>query len=116
MNPDKTYKHPSLFPGIYPRKEYWDRITHMANRMAVSQQKYGDIDDNYPDPGNAIQTAFERIELYLETRNVEWLVDAANMLIIESIRPSLEEAHFRATDSDESPGIKGLTWETEDNY
>lgn len=77
----------------------------MANRMGVSEQKYGPLENNYPHKVNSLDSANERILMYLETGNTEWLIDAANQIIIEALFPSVDKSHFRATDSDESPGL-----------
>jgi hypothetical protein len=91
---------------IYPNKDYWDNIQKMANRMAFSQEKYGNLADAYPDTVDAIANLKERLAFYEETGNVEWLIDAANFAIIEAIHPAHTAAHFRSTDSDESPGLR----------
>ena len=79
----------------------------MANRMAVSFHKYGAVNANYPRRFDAVAEARRRLDKYEETGNTEWLVDAANFAMIEFMAPSHEAAHFRATDSDESPGVVG---------
>lgn len=94
-----------LRPEVYPREDYWNAIQMMANRMAFSEPKYGPLEDNYPHRKNSLLSAEERIQKYKETGNTEWLIDAANQLVIEALFPSHILAHFRATDSDESPGI-----------
>lgn len=78
----------------------------MADRMAVSFHKYGAMASNYPFPGNALDSLRKRITKYEETGNTEWLMDVANFAMIEFMRPAHPEAHFRATDSRESPGVK----------
>lgn len=95
-----------LRPEVYPRDGYWDAIQKMANRMSVSQHKYGDLESNYPTPKNSLKTAKERLDLYYSTGNTEFLLDAANQLVIEHLFPTHKNAHFRATDSDESPGLR----------
>ena len=76
----------------------------MRNRMEMSSMKYGDIRDAYPRKVDALDNMRKRVQKYRETGNTEWLVDAANFLMIEFMLPSLPGAHFRATDSAESPG------------
>ena len=76
----------------------------MANRMAVSFHKYGPVADGYPDNVDALGSLTQRIAMYLETGNTEYLMDAANFAMIEFMHPSLRGAHFTATDSDGSPG------------
>jgi hypothetical protein len=51
----------------------------------------------------------QRIELYKQTGNKEHLVDAANFLRIEYKYPKHPKAHFRGTDSRESPGLVGIS-------
>jgi hypothetical protein len=77
---------------------------YMRNRMKVSFYKYGDIRDAYPHKVDALANMWERVKKYKETGNTEWLVDAANFLMIEFMLPSIPGAEFRATDSNESPG------------
>lgn len=76
----------------------------MANRMSVSFHKYGLVTDAYPHKVDALATLEARLDRYRETGNTEWLIDAANMAMIEFMCPSVDGAEFRATDSDESIG------------
>lgn len=79
-------------------------IQAMMNRMAISYHKYGSIERKFPHGAVGIDQVFQRCQKYAETGNVEWLIDAANYCMIEALRPSHPKAHFRSTDSDESPG------------
>jgi len=83
----------------------------MKNRMVTSYYKYGSLKDNArKELGfNPIKDLEKRLELYKETGNTEWLVDVANFAMIEFMYPIHEKAHFRPTDSSESPGVSGLT-------
>ncbi len=76
----------------------------MVNRMAVSFHKYGALAKAYPHDLNALASLQQRLDEYLRTGNTEFLIDAANFAMIEFLRPSIKGAHFRPTDSDESPG------------
>jgi hypothetical protein len=76
----------------------------MRDRMAVSFAKYGDIRDAYPHKVDALESADQRLQEYQKTGNTEFLVDAANFLMIEFMLPRHPRAHFRATGSHESPG------------
>jgi hypothetical protein len=82
----------------------------MLARMEVSFHKYGAAADAYPHRVNALKSAAERIEKYRQTGNTEWLIDAANFLMLEFMHPSLPYAEFRPTDSGESPGR--VWWDT----
>ena len=76
----------------------------MANRMAVSFFKYGPAADGYPHVISALDSLRQRLSAYCETGNTEYLIDAANFAMIEFMLPAHPGAHFRATDSDGSPG------------
>jgi hypothetical protein len=78
----------------------------MVDRMAVSACKYGHVAEAYPNRVDAIESLRKRLERYVETGNTEWLMDVANFAMIEFMHPRHPKAHFRATDSKESPGRK----------
>jgi hypothetical protein len=81
-----------------------DFVEKMRARMAMAFYKYGPIKDAYPHKVSALESLRQRLQRYEETGNTEWLVDAANFAMIEFMLPSHKNAHFRATDSRESPG------------
>lgn len=58
---------------------------------------------------SALSSGLLRLIKYLNTGNTEWLMDAANQLMIEFKRPQVKGAGFRATDSGESPGLIGIS-------
>lgn len=90
-----------------PRSEFSeDFLQGMVNRMGVSHAKYGRVRDAYPEKVNALDSLRLRLKTYAETGNTEFLIDAANFAMIEFLCPSHPDAHFRATDSQESPGRK----------
>lgn len=92
-------------PPNVPLSEFSDAFTQgMADRMAVSYCKYGAVKDAYPSRVDAIASLKKRLERYEETGNTEWLMDVANFAMIEFMHPRHPDAHFRATDSRESPG------------
>ncbi|HUZ92414.1 MAG TPA: hypothetical protein VNG29_00245 [Candidatus Paceibacterota bacterium] len=69
--------------------------------------------------GNAIMFAIERLLLYVDggkvkdgivpCGNTEYLMDAANGLMIEFTCPQVPGAAFAATDDNKSPGFSGLS-------
>lgn len=89
-------------------------VQGMADRMAVSFYKYGPVAEAYPDKVDALRSLKQRLDLYfkggevkgkkIEPGNTEYLIDAANFCMIEFMRPRHPKAHFKATDSDGSPG------------
>ena len=91
-----------------------DFIEKMRNRMVMAFYTYGPIvqnvcRENKEDNTDEIVGLKKRVEMYEKTGNTEWLVDAANFAMIEFMYPQHPKAHFRATDSSESPGIEGLS-------
>jgi hypothetical protein len=82
-----------------------DFVAQMQNRIIVSHHKYGWCSDTYPELAQAVKSIKTRVDKYLETGNTEWLIDVANFAMIEYKHPSHPNAHFRGTDSNESPGL-----------
>ena len=88
-----------------PKSEYdRDFLQGMLDRMSVSYHKYGPVAEGYPDRVDALESLQLRIERYLETKNTEFLIDAANFCMIKFMHPRLPGAHFEPTDSSGSPG------------
>lgn len=79
-------------------------VEGMRQRMIVSFYKYGLLTDAYPHKVSALASLQDRLRKYAETKNTEYLIDAANFCMIEFMHPSIEGAFFQGTDSDESPG------------
>lgn len=79
-------------------------LAGMVARMEMSFFKYGDVREAYPDKIDAMASLEQRLNKYHETKNTEFLIDAANFCMIEFMLPKLEGAYFQATDSDQSPG------------
>jgi hypothetical protein len=79
-------------------------VQMMQNRMVVSYYKYGPLVEAYPHKVDAIESLKARLKKYEETGNLEWLVDVSNFAMIEFMIPKHKQAHFRATDSNESIG------------
>jgi hypothetical protein len=108
----------------------------MCARMCMSFEKYGAVREAYPHKLDAVGCAFMRLLRYLgperfqtcckaaleampisessphrrDRGNTEYLMDASNFLMIEFMHPRHPDAHFKAEDSDASPGrmsIKG---------
>lgn len=87
-------------------------IAGMRQRMIVSYYKYGPVTQGFPENVDAMASAMQRLRLYargdtekdIPAGNSEYLMDAANFLMIEFMRPRHPEAHFKGTDDDGSPG------------
>jgi len=85
-------------------------IQLMKNRILTSHYKYGWICDTYPELADAVACLDQRLALYRESGNTEHLVDVANFAMIEFMRPRHPQAHFKGTDSDQSPGLVGTSY------
>ena len=92
-------------------EEYSEEFDELRkNRVKTSYYKYGSVKINFGEQlVEAIPTAEICIEKYRQTGNTEYLCDAANYLMFEFMYPQKEGAFFRATDSNESAGIVGVS-------
>lgn len=100
------------------KTEYSKKFDELReNRVRVSFFKYGSAKDNFKPRkelgGKSLVSALGSLEKtiikYKETLNTEYLLDAANYLMFEFMYPSFEGAYFKATDSNESAGIDGIS-------
>jgi hypothetical protein len=91
------------FPDSIPDKEALPKefLQGMLDRRAVSFHKYGSAHSSKFD---FLRDIPARIAKYKATGNTEWLIDVAVYAALEFMNPSVEDAHFRPTDSRESPG------------
>lgn len=93
------------------RDDYSERFDDLRkHRVELSRLKYGSAKKNFIN-GNvqALKTMHLCLNKYIETGNTEYLCDAANYLMFEFMYPQHPNAHFRATDSNESAGVVGIT-------
>jgi hypothetical protein len=92
-------------------------VQGMRDRMVVSFYKYGYVRDAVGKV-NMVASLTDRLRKYAETKNTEFLIDAANFAMIEFMHPSVEGAFFAGTDDDQSPGrrlMKSGTVDKRDN-
>lgn len=113
---------------------FFQALQLMVNRMANSHEKYqGDQTmEETVEPLDEIKSALIRMKMYIDTPyigevfdgapvilgrvcgkpintgNTENLLDAANMLVIESIFPKHPKAHFKSQRASDSPGMEYL--------
>lgn len=66
-----------------------DFVDKMKNAIETSHYKYGWPSQTYPELAQAYKCAKERVELYMSTHNLEFLVDTVNFLMLEYMFPSL---------------------------
>lgn len=80
----------------------------MMNRMGISFHKYGSFLETFPEHRSGVDNALVRIRRYIETGNLEDLIDGANYLLIEFVRPSHPNPYFESEGSETSPGALNL--------
>lgn len=78
----------------------------MRNRLLMGRYRYGRIgrihDTNYDRIGSALQ----RLQNYQRTGNLEYLVDIANLCLMEFEHSDHPDKHFEAVDDGEHVGRK----------
>lgn len=91
------------FPDAIDPKEAIPRdfLQGMLDRRAASFFKYGSA---FSSKFDFVRDIPARLDKYQATGNTEWLIDVAVYAALEFMRPLHPDAHFRATDSRESPG------------
>ena len=99
-------------------KEYSEKFDELRkNRVKMSFHKYGSAAENYGKGYvSAIGSLEKCLQKYKETGNTEYLCDLANYAMFEYMYPQHEKGHFRATESNESAGIVGLSVNEAKNY
>ncbi len=91
-------------PEAIGRQEFCERFAAgMRERMVASYFKYGPVEESQGKV-DYMKSMHQRLKSYDETGNTEFLMDAANFLMIEFMFPRHPAAYFAPTDSRESPG------------
>lgn len=100
------------------KKEYSDKIDELRkNRVKTSFYKYGSAAVNFGRGYvDALKTMQLCVEKYHETKNKEYLLDAMNYLMFEFMYPQEPGAYFKATGSEESAGISGISEKEMEKY
>lgn len=80
-------------------------IQKMRNAIETSHYKYGFASLTYPELAQAYKCIKQRLELYEDTHNTEYLVDVANFAMLEFMFPAFKDSKYIPTDSDKSPGL-----------
>lgn len=82
-------------------------VTKMKNAIEMSHYKYGWANKTYPELAQAYKCIAERLEMYIETHNKEYLIDVANFAMLEFKYSSFSDAKYKPMDSNQSPGLAG---------
>lgn len=92
------------WPGSIPEHQFDHQfIQGMLDRVAVGFHNYGDNRRTTKRP-DCIKSMKMRIKKYKQTKNTEYLMDAANFLMMEFMVPSVRNAFFESTTKQASPG------------
>lgn len=78
-------------------------IQGMLDRMAIGFHNYGHM-RRYELKSNSIKNVKIRLKKYRESKNTEFLIDAANYCMMEFCVPGIKGAFFKPTTKEESPG------------
>lgn len=73
----------------------------MRNRLLIGRFRYGLMRKQKPNGYDNIGSALKRLKLYKETGNLEHLVDAANLCLVEFVTGQHPDKHFEAADDGE---------------
>lgn len=73
----------------------------MRNRLLMGAFRYGLLRAKGEQGYDLIASMRRRIELYNETGNLEYMVDVANLAMLEFEWPSKRNAHFSSVDDGE---------------
>jgi hypothetical protein len=90
------------------KKTQWSRQFEqlMRNRMLLGCGRYGWINQPGKPQYCRIQSVKDRLEKYNVTGNTEYLVDCANLLMLEFEEGIHPLKHFRALDEDEQKHVQ----------
>lgn len=78
--------------------------------MATSFYKYGPVAENAKNGTTDFLKSLEkRYEAFKKTKNTEYLADMANICMMIFMYPEYFGCHYKPTDSNESPGIDGMS-------
>ena len=98
--------------------DYSERFDELRkHRVELRHYKYGRASKNFKTGNvNALLSMQLCIDKYKETGNTEYLCDAANYIMFEFMFPQVPNAYFKATDSEQSAGIVGISEKEMEKY
>jgi hypothetical protein len=102
---DVTFRWPETVPQDQFSHQF---IQGMLDRMALGFFKYGKHQDSVDAGVHFLESLDVRLDTYRESGNTEYLMDVANIAMIEFLHPQIPDAYFEPTDSDGSPGRVAL--------
>ena len=90
------YQQKACPPTMEAATQFIDEVKSLHQRIAMYDSSYT-IDE--------VLDSLREIGKPFNTGNTEWLLDAANMCVIEHLLPKHKRAHFKSTDSSASPNL-----------
>ena len=91
---------PTSIPADGLRDAQWSREFErlMRNRLLMGAFRYGPLRDQVPNGYDNIGSAIQRLRLYQAGGNLEHLVDAANLCLVEFVTGQHPQRHFESAD------------------
>lgn len=96
----KTTQNPR---EIMDEQVSFEFLALMSSRMVTGYFRYGTVKENKFDSVGDIP---RRLRLYQESGNLEYLVDVANLAMVEFLRPLHPKAHFDSIDDGEHVSLR----------
>ncbi len=98
--------------------EYSEKFDDLRKKaMVMGHYKYGSVKKNRDlKCTDMIGSIEKRIKKYMETGNTEFLVDIANFAMIEFMYPAHPNGHYEPTDSNQSPGLEGMSYKEVEEF
>jgi hypothetical protein len=92
---------PESFERFAERQWSREFETLMRNRLIMGGLRYGGLGYEGKRQFNRIKAIGDRLKNYEETGNLEWLVDCANLCLLEYVEGRHPKRHFHAHDDGE---------------
>lgn len=78
----------------------------MRNRLIQGVPRYGKLRDKNKPSYNRINSIVSRLKKYEDTGNLEYLVDIANLCLLEFVEGEHPKRHFKSIDDGEHVQVK----------
>ena len=81
---------------------------YMRNRLIVGAYRYGKLQEEGKPEYDRISSAIRRLKRYRESGNTEYLVDIANLCLLEFVEGKHPKKHFKTVDDGEHVMVKEI--------
>lgn len=97
---DSSQKIPTL--DELKKSEWSEEFeTYMRNRLIMGAIRYGRIGDKNKPQYDRVKSMIKRLNQYTESGNKEYLVDVANLCLLEFTESNHPNQHFKSIDDGE---------------